>query len=103
MGGSWQTPEQKTFIEEHVPSYARHSEVGTLKSDFWPDFLAKWFEKWPLPGPTADRIEKEGSVGKATQVDRTKKATVSTFTLLTERDVELTCPYSKSSVSSKQQ
>jgi len=77
MGASWQTPDQKAFIEEHVPSFVQHSTDGTRK-DFWPNFLAKWFEAWPLPEPSPDLVEKEGDAQKITKAERGKKISVST-------------------------
>jgi hypothetical protein len=79
MGGTWQTPDQKAFIEGHLPCYAKHSESGTLNSDFWPDFLDKWFEKWPQPEPAPGLVEKEGSTVKAAKAERGKKVSVSTM------------------------
>jgi hypothetical protein len=76
MGVSWQTPDQKAFIEEHLPSYIQHSTDGTLKTMFWSGFLEKWFETWPLPEPSAELSEKEGSVQKATKAVRDKKVGV---------------------------
>jgi len=52
MGVSWQTPDQKVFIEEHLPAYFQHLPDGTVKSAFWPDFFNKWFKAWPLPEPS---------------------------------------------------
>lgn len=81
---SWQTPDQKSFIEDHFASYVQHSEKKTLKTLFWPDFFNKWFKTWPLPEPTSELIEKEKSVEKAAQLDRTRKINVSAFRMLTE-------------------
>lgn len=77
MGNSWQTPDQKAFIEAYLPPYVRHSADGTAKAMFWPDFLKKWFEKWPLT--------QEGD----TQEDRTKKIGVSTPHILLTEHVDL--------------
>ena len=79
MGVSWQTPEQKAFIEDHHGSFVQHSTNETEKAVFWPEFFNKWFEKWPLPAPTPDQIEKEGSAAKAAKVERAKRVKVSSF------------------------
>jgi hypothetical protein len=78
MGASWQTPEQKSFIEDHLHSFTQHSTAGTAKAIFWPEFIDKWFEKWPLPDPVPELVEKAGSVEKAVKVDHIKKVEVST-------------------------
>ena len=77
MGASWQTSEQKAFIEDHHASFTQHLDNGTLKSLFWPEFLDKWFASWPLPAPTPDQVEKEGHEAKAAKVERSKKVKVS--------------------------
>lgn len=74
MGVSWKTPDQKVFIEEHHASYSQHSMDGSLKTMFWPDFLDKWFERWPVPEPPSDV---EGGVQLAKQSERKKKISVS--------------------------
>jgi len=79
MGVSWQTPDQKIFLENNMASYSQHSANGTLKATFWPTFFSKWFEQWPLPDPTPDVVQKMGSKEKAAQADRSKKVGVSTF------------------------
>jgi len=79
MGASWQTTEQKAFIEDHHESFTQHLDRGTVKTIFWPEFLDRWFKAWPLPAPTPDQIEKEGHVEKAAKVERSKKIKVSTF------------------------
>jgi len=80
MGVSWQTPDQKAFIEDSIPSYTQHSAAGTDKAEFWPDFLERWFKAWPLPEPSPDIVQKEGSVEKATKADRKRRVGVSTIT-----------------------
>lgn len=82
MGVSWQTPEQKAFIESYLPLYFQHSTDETLKAGFWPNFKEKWFESWPLPEPSPEVVEKEGSVEKAKKVERSKKVCVSMVYLL---------------------
>lgn len=77
MGASWQTPEQKAFIGNHTPSYFQHLESDTLKT-FWPDFLKKWFELWPLPESEPAPSPVEGST-KAPKSERSKKVAVSVF------------------------
>jgi len=76
MGGSWQTPEQKAFIEENTPSFTQHSTDGT-KKEFWLNFLAKWFKAWPLPEPSPELVAKEG-MDRAMKLERSKKIGVST-------------------------
>ena len=79
MGGSWQTPEQKAFIERHLPLYSEHSEARMLKSDFWKSFLDNWFKEWPLPEPTSDPVQEEGSDAGVIKAERAKKVAVSAF------------------------
>ena len=58
MGVSWQTPDQRAFIEEHIASYIQHSANKTLKDEFWPEFFKKWFKVWPIPKPSTQQTEK---------------------------------------------
>ena len=58
MGASWQTPDQKVFIEAHVLSYAQCAANKTRNAVFWPDFLDEWFKVWPVK-PATDLIEEE--------------------------------------------
>ena len=81
MGVSWQSADQKAFIEDYLPSFIQHSADGTAKGIFWPDFTKKWFEKWPVPEPAPDAIN--GSLVKA--AERAKKIGVSGLHILTER------------------
>jgi len=74
MGGSWQTAEQKLFIEEHLSSYVQHSADETLKTTFWPNFFDKWFKAWPLPESSPNE---GGDVQQATKSERKKKIGVS--------------------------
>lgn len=82
MGATWQTPEQKAFIKEHLASYAQHSTNGTLKTTFWPKFLNKWFETWPIP-ESSPEVEEEGDAqdGAKSQdgekSEQAKKVTIS--------------------------
>ena len=82
MGVLWQTPSQKAFIEKHVPLYVQHVANGTSKAMFWPDFLKKWFETWPVAEPTPDLVEKKGDVQKALKASRSARVGVSTIYLL---------------------
>lgn len=82
MGVSWQTAEQKAFIEDHLPSHHQHSQAGTLKAIFWPELIDEWFKKWPVPEPTPELVQKEGGVGKAKKAERKKKVDVSTTCML---------------------
>ena len=82
MGITWQTPDQKVFIEKHIPLYVRHVDDGTAKAAFWPDFLKKWFETWPVVEPTPHLVEKEGNIQKALKLSRSNKIGVSTIYLL---------------------
>jgi len=82
MGAPWQDADQKAFTDAHLASYWKHVEAQTTKSVFWPQFLAAWFETWPLPEPPCDAIEKEGSVEKAAKVERDRKIAVSTISIL---------------------
>ena len=75
MGVSWQTQDQKEFITEHLPSYFQHSEDGTLKTVFWPNFFEKWFKAWPVPEPS--QVEGEGDAGSIIKAERKKKMNVS--------------------------
>lgn len=84
MGVSWQTPDQKAFLENSFSSYAQHSASGTLKTTFWPSFFTKWFEQWPLPDPSPNLVQKVGTKEKAAQLDRSRKISVSTFNISTE-------------------
>jgi len=76
MGVTWQTADQKTFIEEYYSSYSKHSADGTLKTVFWPGFLDKWFKAWPIPEPPPDV---EGGVQTAAKTERKRKIGVSTI------------------------
>ena len=67
MGVSWQTPDQKTFIEDHLHSYNQHAEAETTRTIFWPEFLEEWFKRWPLPEPAPELVEEVG-------VNKAKKA-----------------------------
>lgn len=78
MGVSWQTPDQKAFIEDHIPLYIQHLESGTVKTAFWPDFFEKWFKSWPLSEPLPDIVQEEGSAPPTTKVNHKKKMDVST-------------------------
>jgi hypothetical protein len=89
MANSWQSPEQKAFIEEHIPSYVQHIANGTAKTKFWPDFLVEWFKAWPLSEPTPELVEEKGNVQKALKSMRSKKISVSAIYLRTSR-LELT-------------
>jgi len=82
MGMSWQTTEQKTFIDGYLPSYNEHLAAGTTKADFWPDFVVEWFKSWPLPEPTPEAIQKEGNLEKAKSAGRNKRIGVSTICVL---------------------
>ena len=82
MGVTWQTAEQKAFIEENLPSYSQHLAAKTLKTEFWPPFLDKWFKRWPLPEPTPDAVEEEGDMQDGIQANRKKKIKVSTLYML---------------------
>lgn len=84
MGVSWQTPEQKTFIGEHLSSYVQHSADGTLRTVFWPEFLDKWFEAWPTP-ELAHPVEDERTAQDAIKAERTKKIAVSATRLPADR------------------
>ena len=75
MGASWQTQDQKDLIAEHLPSYFQHSEDGSLKTTFWPNFFEKWFKIWPIPEPSV--VEEEGDAQSAIKAERAKKITVS--------------------------
>ena len=77
MGVSWQTPEQKAFIGQHLPSYIEHSVDGTLKNTFWPNFLEKWFGAWPIPEPTPELAEGGGNNQNAMKGERARKVAVS--------------------------
>lgn len=77
MGVTWQTPDQKLFIEESLPGFVQHFTAGTVKAIFWPEFFEEWFVRWPLPEPTPDLIEKKGNVEKATKAARKKQVDVS--------------------------
>ena len=79
MGVSWQTPDQKAFIDNHIPSYIQHLADGTVKSTFWPGFFDEWFEAWPLPEPSSDQVEEKGGTEKAAKEGRIKKIGVSTI------------------------
>ena len=81
MGTPWQNADQRAFTEAHLASYWKHVEAETTRSDFWPQFLAVWFEIWPLPEPPREVIEKEGSVEKAAKVERDRKIAVSTISI----------------------
>ena len=83
MGVSWQTPDQKAFIELHLPSYAKHSESSTVKTAFWPEFFEKWFKNWPIPEPSPNLVPEGGSVQQVVKADRKKKIEVSTIHLPT--------------------
>lgn len=85
MGVSWQTPEQKVFIEGHFPSYFQHLADETLKTEFWPGFKEEWFRTWPLPEPSPDLVKKEGSLEKAKKAEYNKKVNVSAVCLLTSQ------------------
>jgi len=84
MGASWQTPDQRIFIEDHFPSYLQHLAANTLNA-FWPDLLKKWFKLWPLPDPepTCDPAEGEDAKLKAVKSERSKKIAVSMVYVLT--------------------
>ena len=82
MGVSWQTPDQKAFIENQLPSYSKHSVSGTLKTIFWPEFFGKWFNMWPLPAPAPELVD-EGDKQRALKESRGKKVNVSTLCMLT--------------------
>ena len=85
MGASWQTDEHRAFFSDNLPSYSHHLENDTLNSIFWPDLEKLWFEKWPVPEPTAESIENEGDLEKARKAERAKQFAVSTFYSLTRR------------------
>jgi hypothetical protein len=87
MGASWQTPDQKAFIEEHIPLYIQHSTNGTAKKAFWPDFLKKWFTSWPLPELSPELVEGEESTQaqEAIKLERGRKISVSTVCLPTNQ------------------
>ena len=91
MGVSWQTPDQKAFIELHLPSYAKHSESSTVKTAFWPEFFEKWFKNWPIPEPSPDVVPEGGSVQQVVKADRKKKIEASTIHLPTNRPELTTC------------
>ena len=82
MGVSWQTPDQKAFIKNQLPSYSKHSVSGTLKTIFWPEFFGKWFDVWPLPAPAPELVN-EGDKQRALKESRGKKVNVSTLCMLT--------------------
>lgn len=69
MGVSWQTDEQKQFINERVPLYSDHQAKSTTK-DFWPEFHDKWFKRWPLPENLSPSLAK---------MERKRKTDVSTI------------------------
>lgn len=48
MPKSWQTTDQKDFIEDHLDSYASRGKT------FWTETLRSWFELWP-----AEEVDKE--------------------------------------------
>jgi hypothetical protein len=77
MGNTWQTQEQKDFIDVHLAIYAKSNDGGTLNT-VWPRILEKWFNQWPLDDPPAEVVEKEGSAEKAEKVWRAKRVEVST-------------------------
>jgi hypothetical protein len=81
MGASWQSPDQKEFIEEHVPSFIQHTEDGTVKTGFWPGFLDKWFKAWPLQTPSLDLAEMGGEAQKEAKTKRKQRINVSEFSL----------------------
>lgn len=76
---SRQTPDQKAYIEESLPLFSQHLADGNLKTAFWPDFFDEWFKRWPLQEPSAELIEKEGTVEKANKAERGKQMNVSSF------------------------
>ena len=77
MGNSWQTDDQRRFIEARLASYSISRDGGNLKKDFWPKFIEEWFNRWPLPEPPATLVEKKGTVEKATKAWRDQKIEVS--------------------------
>ena len=83
MGARQHSDEQQVFVEGYFPSYSKHLADGTLKTDFWPTFFADWFEAWPLPEPSAEVVEKEGSLQMAKKSELAKKVAVSAVSLLT--------------------
>ena len=91
MGASWQSDEQKEFIENYAPSYTGHVSKGTEKAEFWPDFLEDWFKRWPLAKPSlgpdqaGEPTQEEGPAQDTAKADRKKKISVSTARQLTSR------------------
>ena len=84
MGATWQTLEQRTFIEDHLPLFMKHLDEGTVNAQFWPDFFDQWFEIWPIPEPTPDLVQQGGSAEKAKKVEQGKQKSVSTVHPATE-------------------
>lgn len=77
MGVSWQTTDQKAFIQEHLHSYIQHLADETLKTLFWPNFLDQWFKAWPIEDPAPELAEGGGNAQNAAKGERTKKVAVS--------------------------
>ena len=84
MGVSWRSDDQKSFIDERIPSYIQHIASGTVKTGFWPSFLDEWFKAWPVPELTPDPTGEEGNAQKAPRSERGKRISVSTIYLLTD-------------------
>ena len=76
MGNSWQTEDQKAFFNEHLPSFTRSSDEGSLKK-FWLMVTKEWFECWPVSEPSPEFIEEKGTVEKARKALKTRKTEVS--------------------------
>ena len=76
MGSSWQTSDQKAFLDEHLAAFTLSRDKDDLKS-FWSTVMFKWFERWPLSEPPAEFVEKKGTVEKARKAWRSKRIEVS--------------------------
>ena len=82
MGTTWQLPEHKAFIREHLASYTQHKAAGTENTVFWPEILEKWFKEFPPSEPTPELIEEHGSLEAAKKVTRAKRVAVSVIVIL---------------------
>ena len=80
----WTTPDQRKWLEAHIPEFVQAQKEKTTSSIFFPDVHRAWQEQWPIGLPTPEEVQEAGG-DNAVALTRKTKATeeVSVLKILT--------------------